>query len=114
MGIGSNKLVVSTREKTRPSALASTKSKLSSVLLGKITLKICLGKSLDLMSLIFLLKWSANSSQRASVGVLEDLFQCVFVKRSVVEKRIFWLVLCSLMGFWKCETHATLTALLSM
>ena len=51
------------------------------------------------MSFILLLKWSAKSSKRASVGDFEDLFKFVFVKRSIVEKRNFWLFLCSLMIF---------------
>ena len=64
------------------------------------------------MSLILLLKWSAKSSQRASVGALEDLLKCVFVKRSIVEKRNFWQFLCLLISFWKWKILDCLTALL--
>ena len=46
-----------------------------------------------------LLKWSAKSSQRASVGVLEDLLK-------------FVLFLCSSINFWKWEILDCLTALL--
>ena len=96
VGIGSNRQVLGfTREKTRPSVHVSTRAKLSSVFSGEIndpgvsTFKICWGERFDLMSLILLRKWSAKSLQRASVGVLEDLLKCVFVKRSIVEKRNF-------------------------
>ena len=110
VGIGSNRQVVGfTWEKIRPSVLASTRAKLSSVSSGKIndpgvlTFEICWGKRLDLMSLILLLKWSAKSSQRASIGVLEDLWKFLFVKMSVVEKRNFWLFLSLSISFWKWE-----------
>ena len=119
VGIGSNRQVVGfTWEKTRPSVLASTRAKLSSVSSGKIndpsvsTYKICWGKRFNLMSLILLLKWSAKSSQRASVGVLQDLLRFGLVTRSIVEKRNFWLFLCWSINFWKWEILDCLPALL--
>ena len=120
VGIWSNRQVVSfTWERTRPSVLTSTRAKLSSVSSGKIndsgvsTFKICWGKRLDQMSLILLLKWSAKSSQRASVCVLEDLLTFLFVKRTIVEKRNFWLFLCLLMNLWKWEILACIIIFLS-
>ena len=97
VGIGSNRQVVGfTWEKTRPSVLVSTRAKLSIVSSGKIndpgvlTFKIWWGKRLDLMSLILLLKWSAKSSQRASVGVLKDLLK-LRITLKVVVKKAYWI-----------------------
>lgn len=39
------------------------------------------------MNFTYEVKWSANSSQRASVGVSVALLKCVLVKRLKVEKR---------------------------
>ena len=51
--------------------------------LGVSTFKICWGKRLDLISL---LKRSAKSSQRASVGVLEDLLKLRITLKVVVKR----------------------------
>ena len=104
MGIGSKRQVVGfTWEKTRPSVLASTRAKLSSVSSGKdnspgvLTDKTFWDDRQDLMSLIFVLKWSAKFSQRSSVGVLKTLLKLVPVKILKVEKRnrglFLWLVM---------------------
>ena len=50
------------------------------------TFKICWGKRLDLISLILLLKRSAKSSQRVSVGVFEDLLKLRITFKVVVKK----------------------------
>lgn len=66
---------------------------------GVSTFQICQVNKLDLMAFILLLKSSARSSQRAPLGILEDLFKLVLVNWSRVQKRISGLVLWSLISF---------------
>ena len=117
MGIGSKRQVVGfTWEKTRPSVLASTRAKLSSVSSGKsngvLKTTFCSDKRLDLISSILLLKWSENSMQRASEAVMGDLLRLLLVKRLKVEKINLGLFLLFVMRFEKWVVLASLTVLL--
>ena len=119
MGIGSKRQVVGfTWENTRPSVLASTRTKLSSVSSGKsndpgvFVVKTCWDKRLDLISSILLLKWSAKASQRVSFVVAGDLLKLLLVKSSIVENKNLWLFLLSEISFLKWEVLACLTELL--
>lgn len=66
---------------------------------GVPTFQICQLNKLDVMAFILLLKSSAKSSQRAPLGILENLFKLVLVNWSRVQKRISRLLLWSLVSF---------------
>lgn len=93
--------------KLKPSIKASTRAKLSSVSSsrrdgsGKLKTTFCCDKREDLRTSVLLLKWSAKSSHRVSVGCMGDLLKSALIKRSVVEKRVLGLFLLSEMIFVK-------------
>ena len=119
MGIGSKRQVVGlTREKTRPSVSASTRTKCSSVSSDKsdgsglLKTTLFYSKRVDLMPSILPLKWSAKSSHMSFDVTMEDFLKSVLVKRAIVEKRNLWSFFLSVMSCEKWEVLDCFTALL--
>lgn len=63
--------------------------------------KLCYAERLDLITSILLLKWLAKASHSATDGLLEVLLLLLFIRRSIVEKRILGLFLLTVIKFAK-------------